>query len=229
VYLCLEGSLKADAVLSAGGVSISSTSVTTWECPDLKNFLPVLREAPAVHVVPDSDYYSSPRFDGSFNPMVLWQTRKAAQWLRTRGVNAEIRVPWLGMEAGKVGVDDYLAKGYLLSGLTTQEPYRHPHVVGGHPLSKSQTRILGWLLDQQGAYGAFYPGEVAKAVGVDRKTVYRAYKYFEELGIMRVWKGKVVKTQTGFVQAPVAYYIDEPWDMDYGSWLRRIPIPPGRG
>ncbi len=46
---------------------------------------------------------------------------------------------------------------------------------------------------------------------------------------MRVWKGKVVKTQGGFVQAPDAYHINEPWDMDYGSWLRRIPIPSGRG
>lgn len=56
LFLCLEGSLKADSVLSSGGLSVSSTSVTTWECRDLTKLLPALRKAQIVFVVPDSDY-----------------------------------------------------------------------------------------------------------------------------------------------------------------------------
>jgi hypothetical protein len=94
VYLCLEGSLKADAVLSAGYRAISSTSVTTWESKDLKQLVPFLKNAHQVYVVPDSDFYVSDKFSGYFNPAVLYFTRLAAQWLHYRGVPTKIAIPW---------------------------------------------------------------------------------------------------------------------------------------
>jgi hypothetical protein len=100
VYFCLEGSLKADAVGSAGHTAFSSTSVTTWESSDLKRLLPFLRTARTVYVVPDSDFIASHKFEDLengiryFNPSVYYQTRVAAQWLVTSGVNARIAYPW---------------------------------------------------------------------------------------------------------------------------------------
>ena len=232
IYFCLEGSLKGDAVLSTGAAAISSTSVTTWSCKDLERMLPLLRNAPAVYIVPDSDFYSSEKYAGSFNPMVRWQTLKASQWLVSRGVCASVRVPWIGPVSGKVGIDDFLAEGRSLCNLATHAPRVLPQPLDGYHLTGAQRKILEWLLVNQGAEGAFYPSAVGAAVGKNRATVRRAYQRFEELGIMRVWQGRRVPTQHGFVPGPHVYRVSGALETSYGQWLQRTqgrlpdPLPP---
>lgn len=160
--------------------------------------------------------------------MVRWHTRAACQWLATRNVNATIRVPWLGTSSEKVGVDDYLAQGYALDGMAHQDAKYTPRPLAHYNLTKSQTSVLSWLLERHGLYGAFLPGRVAHDLGISRKTVYLAYRRFEELGIMRVWKGKRESTQDGVVQTPHVYHFTEPVDVDYKTWLETLPVPSPR-
>lgn len=241
VYFCLEGCLKADAVLSAGGLAISSTSVTTWKNADLIRLLPRLKSSSVVYVVPDSDYYSSARRNGHFNEFVLFQTRAAAQWLKTRGVNARIGVPWTGQPGVKTGVDDFLALGYRLDQLTPEEPFPpYPGFAIGPSvrLTNSQARVLDYLTSLNGYCGAFLPRAVAKALGLSRQTVRRAYKRFESMGIMVVWRGAPCfkdghwgNELHGFFMPGVA--------TSYSEYLKRLKVPspharagqprPGRG
>lgn len=224
LYFCLEGSLKADAVLSAGGTCFSSSSVTMWESADLRRLLNLLRDVSIVYVVPDSDYYASPKYGGSFNPMVVWQTRAAAQWLGSFGVRTAIRVPWLGRTIDKVGVDDYLALGHPLEELAWGEPRHAPVSVTGYGLTRSHERVLRWLLDSQGSYGSFYPGHVGKVLGINHKTVTRAYQSFEDKGVMRVWQGKRVNTPEGPRSEPHTFRLTEAVDQSYKAWLDSLPV-----
>jgi hypothetical protein len=239
VYFCLEGSLKADAVLSSGASTVmSSTSVTTWEGKDLKDLLPLLRGARTVYVVPDSDFYASDKFEDAitgiryFNPSVLYFTRLAAQWLGNAGVTTKIAVPWASeaTSLGKLGIDDYLARGYALEDLTIEDPFPNAqHLRPAVKLTPDEERVLGWFLQYQGNRGAFKPSEIAKAVGVDRKTVWRAYKRFEELRFMRTWPGKTFELDEHYRIRPHMYVMFE-LIQGYGDWLRgiRVPLPTRR-
>jgi Domain of unknown function (DUF3854) len=113
LYFCLEGSLKADAVLSAGQAAISSSSVTTWQGKSLRELVPMLKDDfRRVYVVADSDFYQSEKFGGYFNPNVVFQARAAGQYLRNRGLDVKVAIPWTGIDRPKVGVDDFLHQGY---------------------------------------------------------------------------------------------------------------------
>lgn len=247
IYLCLEGSLKADAVLSAGGVAISVTSVTTWQGKDLERLLPLLRDAPHVYVVPDSDFFLADqrtRFRDWFNPMVRYQTRLCAQWLQERGVHSEIRIPWLGVDFGaKVGVDDFLRMGYRLRDLNVHPVYfdrlnfqesRWEGVFErATDYTPAQMRVLRELISQ-GPYGAFLPSIMGRRLGLSRDTVLVAYKRFVERGLMQVWEGKTVLEDAGFRDDPHHFHIYALDDRSYVDYLRateqpasrRVPPPP---
>jgi hypothetical protein len=239
VYFCLEGSLKADAVLSSGASTVmSSTSVTTWEGKDLKDILPLLRGARTVYVVPDSDFFASDKFEDRttgvryFNPSVLYFTRLAAQWLSNSGVTTKIAVPWASeaMTLGKLGVDDYLARGYALEDLTIEDPFPNSqHLWPAVKLTPSQERVLGWLLKHHGNRGAFKVGEIAKALRIHRDTVLEAYSRFVELRFMRVWQGFAYELDQDYRKRPTAYVMFE-LIHGYGDWLRsiRVPLPTRR-
>jgi len=130
VYLCLEGCLKADALASFGKLAVSVPSVTLWRVSeeDLEPYLPILRSAPVVYLVPDSDYNRRPwnRHDGCplfVNANVHYQTDRAVAFYRAHGVRALFLVPpylsrdlsrALGIGPGarfKQGIDDHLAHG----------------------------------------------------------------------------------------------------------------------
>jgi hypothetical protein len=240
VYFCLEGSLKADAVLSADWTddgpmhtAFSSTSVTTWESKDLKTALPLLQGARTVYVVPDSDFYASNKFTDPdtgvhyFNPSVLYFTRFAAQWLADRKVNTKIAVPWAGeaMSLGKLGIDDYLARGYLLEDLTLEDPYPNAlHLRPAVKLTPDEEKVLNWFLVHHGNRGAFKPGEVARVLGIDRKTVWRAYKRFVDLRFMRVWEGKVFELDEHYRMRPHMYVMFE-LIQGYREFLQSIRVP----
>jgi hypothetical protein len=224
IYLCLEGCLKADAVLSQGAASISSTSVTTWLNKDLTRLLPVLRAAPRVFVVPDSDFYASERVDEHmFNPVVVWQTRRAAQWLAAKGVNTVIAVPWLGT-AEKTGVDDFLGMGHGLDELT-EEPVFHNAFLAAIGLSTSERRVLAYLMQTQGTWGAYFPHDVAKHLDIDRKTVWRTMAKLQRMNVLRVWYGKPYEGDEGSFTNSPHYYRSFAVAEKYVTWLEMFPIP----
>lgn len=130
LYLCLEGCLKADSLASFGKLSLSVPSVTLWGVSeeDLGPYLPILRAAPVVYIVPDSDFNRRP-WDGPdgcpvfINANVHYQTDRAVAFYRAHGVRALFMVPpylsrdrsrTLGIGPGtrfKQGIDDHLAHG----------------------------------------------------------------------------------------------------------------------
>lgn len=237
VYFCLEGSLKADAVLSTDHTVFSSTSVTTWESKDLKGVLPLLKGARTVYVVCDSDFIASEHFEDPrtgiryFNPTVYYFTRLAAQWLSTRGVNAKIAYPWTtetrNGKIDKLGVDDYLMRNYRLEDLTVEDafpPDSSEYFSSALKLTPMERRLLDWLLSRQGIRGAFRPHYVADRIGVDRTTIWRSCKRFEELGFMRVWEGKAFETDDGYRTRPHMYVMFE-LIHGYGEWVHSIHVP----
>ena len=237
VYFALEGSLKADAIVSSGHTAMSSTSVTTWESGDLSGLLPLLRGARTVYVVCDSDFISSEHYEDPrtgiryFNPSVYYQTRLAAQWLVSRGVNAQIAYPWTtetkDQTVDKLGVDDFLFRGYGIEDLIIENAFPEDHdeyFERALKITPSEGLVLKRLLRTQGNRGAFKVSEVAKKLGVNRQTVLRSYKRFEELGFMRVWEGWAVETDDGYRNRPHAYVMYE-LVHGYWDWVRSIRVP----
>jgi hypothetical protein len=238
VYFCLEGSLKADAVLSTGHTAFSSTSVTTWEGRDLKKLLMWLKgdAVGTVYVVCDSDFIASKHFEDPvtgvryFNPSVYYFTRMAAQWLVARGVNAVIAYPWTpetqNETVDKLGVDDFLALGYRMEDLDTEPAFpdkREEYLTGSLKITPKEKLLLDWLLTHQGTRGGFRPGDVARVAGMNRKTAWRAYKRFEELGFMRVWEGWPVETDSGYRTRPHQYVMFE-LIHGYRDFVRSLPV-----
>jgi len=136
IHFCLEGCLKADSVAGTGRLAISVPSVTLWELEpqDLAPWLAVLRAAPIVYIVPDSDYNSITRGHGpGERPKfvkggeVRYFTDLAVRFYRRlHGINVHYLVPpWLtreeassrqaatgrAVDRSKVGIDDHLAWG----------------------------------------------------------------------------------------------------------------------
>lgn len=232
VYFCLEGSLKADAVLSASHTVFSSTGVTTWKGRDLEGLLPFLQGVRTVYVVPDSDYMASDKYvvDGEiyFNPAVVYHTRMAAQWLFNRKVNAKIAVPWVkqARDGSKLGVDDYLALGYSVGDLRVEDAYaNHDPIERALNLTKTEEKFLRDRLRCDGERGAFRVTRLARKLKMSRESVLRAYKKCEDLGIMRVWEGFARQADDG------TWYNDPHWFVayrllpSYTDWLRAQPVP----
>ena len=130
IYFALEGCLKSDALASHGKVAISVPSVTLWKVSEehLAPFLKVLRAAPVVYLIPDSDYNRRPVAGPEGQPLfineqVRHQTDKAVAFYRAHGIRALFLVPpylprqrarlWDidHKERFKQGVDDHLAHG----------------------------------------------------------------------------------------------------------------------
>jgi len=232
VYMCLEGSLKADAVLSAGHTVFSSTGVTTWKGRDLEGLIPLLRQVRTVYVVPDSDYMASDKYevDGEiyFNPSVVYHTRMAAQWLANQGVNAKIAVPWAeeAEDGSKLGVDDYLALGYSMEGLRVEDAYaNHDPVERVLTLTKSHERLLRDLMHCHGERGAFRVTKLARKLKMSRDTVLEGYRQFEKLGIMRVWEGFAQQADNGTWYTDPHWYVAYRLLPSYTDWLQSQPVP----
>jgi len=99
VFYCLEGVLKADAILSAGEPAISVPSVTMWNGPRAEA-IAILRDVPEVLVVSDSDHLH--------NPKVRLNSMLCAHDLRDAGINAHHAAPPELPGEAKLGVDDWL-------------------------------------------------------------------------------------------------------------------------
>jgi hypothetical protein len=133
IFFCLEGCLKADAVAGTGRLAVSVPSVTLWKLQEehLEPWLPVLRRAPTVYVVTDSDYIgkrrghspgAAPQFVNGGE--VRYFADKCAIHYRSRyGLRIKYLVPpYLSAEEAlrrglgsddsqKIGIDDHIAWG----------------------------------------------------------------------------------------------------------------------
>jgi hypothetical protein len=212
IYFCIEGCLKADAVAGSERLAIAVSSVTLWDADDeiLEPWLPVLRAAPIVYVIPDSDYGLKRRGSSGQKPIfinrnVRYQTDKCVRSLRRqRGVNAHYLVPpYLSWEEAKkrrvsrwkVGIDDHLAHG------GNWEQWSPDNVLGVHtwvyrrrdfrrPARSRDNTFLDWLEDTHGPVGAFAMEDAAEDLCWNRTTVWRAKESCIQRKVLSVWDGK---------------------------------------
>lgn len=135
VFFVLEGTLKNDAVLSAGEAVFSVPSVTTWDEAELRTFARAYLRGRLVLIVPDADWL--------FNPNVDRQAMYVRQILRLEGVDAQVAAPPVRADLEKCeckpvgrlirggivcrecggfakGVDDWLGAGGTVDRMTVQ-------------------------------------------------------------------------------------------------------------
>jgi len=101
VYFGIEGSIKTDAILSAGGVAFGVPSVTMWPRRELRWFAERHLQGKTIVIVPDADW--------AIKPAVAWQALKLRTFLR----QCEPLGRWVFVAAPPValdlkGIDDYL-------------------------------------------------------------------------------------------------------------------------
>jgi hypothetical protein len=152
IFLCLEGCFKADALAGTGRLAISVPSVTMWELDEdtLAPWLPVLRQAPVVYVMTDSDYLRTPEAEwhdepGFINRQVRIQTDRAAGFFHHHGVKTVRLVPpylsaplarAFGLErtSRKIGIDDLIRIGGNLRRWDKADNPLGVHTVRGEPV-----------------------------------------------------------------------------------------------
>lgn len=221
IYFCIEGCLKADAVGGTDRLAIAVPSVTLWEADDeiLEPWLPILRAAPLVYVIPDSDYGMKRRGSPGREPIfinrnVRYQTDKCVRSLRRkRHVNAHYLVPpYLSWEEArrrrvsrwKVGIDDHLRYGGNWEAWSADNPLGvHAWVYRRRDFRRLPRRtreyepavirdnsFLDWLEDTHGLVGSFSMQDAVEDLHWDRTTVWRAKRSCIQRGVLSVWDGK---------------------------------------
>jgi hypothetical protein len=104
VFFGIEGCIKADAILSAGGAVFSVPSVTLWDADELPAFAEMYLGGKQIVIVPDADWF--------LNPAVMTQAMLCRSSLRRLRLEACIAAPPIdGVKLGIKGIDDYLGKG----------------------------------------------------------------------------------------------------------------------
>jgi len=104
VFFVLEGTLKNDAVVSAGEAVFSVPSVTLWDSSELRLFAQAYLQGKTVFVIPDADWFTNREVDK--------QALFVRTLLRWEGINAYIAAPPVsGLSDGVKGVDDFLGGG----------------------------------------------------------------------------------------------------------------------
>jgi hypothetical protein len=152
VFFGIEGCLKSDAILSAGGAVFSVPSVTLWQTPALSDFARRYLKGKTVIVVPDAD--------GVTKPQVIVQALLCKSYLDRQGVSAAyVAAPPLSPE-GEVrrtpdgselkGVDDWLGfGGGTLDGLAVQTR-EAPELVHREFLDRFDLRDYGMYESSKG-------------------------------------------------------------------------------
>lgn len=108
VFFSIEGSIKADAILSKGEAALAVPSVAMWPAPELEGFVDEYLRDRRVYVVPDADW--------AHKSEVALQAFVCVGALRRFGADAAVAAA--PEESGLKGVDDFLAAGGDVGDLT---------------------------------------------------------------------------------------------------------------
>jgi hypothetical protein len=98
-FFSIEGSIKADALLSAGEAAFAVPSITMWPALELERFAHEYLAGRRVYVVPDADWED--------NPMVAFQAFVCCDVLKRHGVDAKVAAS--PGTYGAKGIDDFIA------------------------------------------------------------------------------------------------------------------------
>jgi hypothetical protein len=188
VYCVIEGCIKADAVLSAGGAVFSVPSVSLWNADELPDFAEVYLADKEVVIICDADWHE--------NALVVNQARLCQDQLRRLGVT-DVHVAALSIESECKGVDDYLGAGGGLDDLVVIDNVVPPGLWDYAVAHRRSDRIDGIRRDYDvlrglssftGESGELYAPRktVAKVLGVGTRTVDRAITNLEQMGAVTV-------------------------------------------
>jgi len=108
VFFSIEGTIKADAILSKDEATIAVPSVAMWTAEELEGFTKETLAGRRVYVVPDADWL--------WKPEVALQAFTCADALNRFGAKAVVAAA--PEESGLKGVDDFLAAGGEIGDLT---------------------------------------------------------------------------------------------------------------
>jgi predicted nucleic acid-binding Zn ribbon protein len=190
VFLCLEGCLKADAVLSAGHAACSVLGVTMWNDEEhLRRIASALRyEGRPVFVVTDSDWRT--------NPDVAREAVKCVRALRTRNVNAWHVAPPSLPAMDKTGVDDFLASGRSILELVVVPlpPLTAFPLVA--PDARSQA-LVEYLRSKDALCISFRPAKASVDMGTSKWVVRQALRGLERAGLVKVELGRRLQARPG--------------------------------
>ena len=182
VFFSIEGSIKGDALLSAGECSFSVPSVTMWRAPELREFANTYLADSAVFVVCDSDWTD--------NPQVSLQAFECRQTLR-RYIGPNVHVVAAPAPNGeKVGIDDYLGAGGKIDHLIDLDreksagflawEFRHLQEASqlgrGRESAQNDVSVLWWMAlhADRGGVALRAAPIISKYCGLDETTVGRA-------------------------------------------------------
>jgi hypothetical protein len=189
VYFVIEGCIKADAILAAGGPVFSVPSVSLWDCDELARFAHSYLVGKTVVIVPDADWNA--------NDLVKNQARMAQAALSRLGV-ARTHIaspPSSHGHSSTKGVDDFIGAGGRLEDLIVidSEPPAGLHqYVARHSLRSDRARrdegVLWALSAYSGPTGVFCASlrTLARVLGVSPMGVSRAVRGLEEIGALTV-------------------------------------------
>jgi HTH domain len=213
-FFCLEGALKADAALDYDWQAIDVASVTCWDGKDLRPFGASFRKCPVVFVVTDSDWSlinSQGRTD-------VWnQAIKCVERLQGLGINAIHVAPRLLCAQShehtkycKTGLDDAIGapgEWNAVEGMLVipRMPQDAPAAA-----STSASEVYRWLLANRRRRIKAYTGHIANALGVSKKTVWRAVDDLERLGKVEFRPGKRFRAASGWASEPNTYILATP-------------------
>jgi hypothetical protein len=188
-FFGLEGCLKADSILSAGGAVFSVPSVTLWDADELERFVIDYLPDKIVVIVCDADW--------SENWRVINQARMCQTTLSRLGVpetHVAAPPPRYGRKPTK-GVDDYLGAGGRLEDLVVLDyelpPGLHRYVVKHCSRIDQVWRnedVIQALSVYAGPAGVFSPSlqALARVMGVPKMRVHRAITDLIEFGAVTV-------------------------------------------
>ncbi|MGD0944282.1 MAG: hypothetical protein ABR972_08420 [Acidimicrobiales bacterium] len=139
VYFAIEGCIKADAILTAGGAVFSVPSVGQWDCKELEDFARYYLARKIVVIVPDADWET--------NPNVYTQAFLCSSRLRRFYVPEVIVAAPPPYRLGKKtkGVDDFLHEGGHLEELIVVDSVPPEELPPGVPQIKIGSRHVSPL------------------------------------------------------------------------------------
>lgn len=226
VFLALEGCIKADAILSAGGAVFSVPSVSLWDAAELQSFVTEHLRDKVVIVVPDSDWHT--------NAQVINQAKMCGIRLRRLGVMAtHVAAPPMTYNGRPTkGADDFLAAGGTLGELVVIDFVAAPGLatfIDSFGFRRDRARrdedVLRDLAAYTGPDGVFSAPlrTLARVIGVNAMKVSRAVADLATIGAVTV-EGDLT-TRRGF---PFSRELD--WKhrptITLAPGLRSMPRPP---